>query len=842
MYGRLSLTIVLLTALAASPNRAAESFRTYLSQHDIIYQQPPAHPGDGFPIGNRTLAGLVYHEEGQYKVQLVKDDVWDHRSVSTEDVTAGLNHQRVLDLLAEGNQKTLNSAPGTGFFDKWKGPIQKASAWTPYPAPKIAGWLTVEVDDNPFVEQRLSIAEASVESAYKHIEFKAWVPATDNMLVLEITPKKRLPLTVSFKRPACVIMDTKPVFEKQKDGIATLTYPFPDGFGYSAALRLIGPQAELEVGDDGILLKLNTAEPVKLLVSVVSSFDQENHLLGAKKMIEGMDDDRLLRLASDHRKAWDDFWSKSRIQLSDKFVENVWYFSIYQMGASYSPKYSGGLGGPYYAVEPPPWQNDLHEVNESFRFYSVHAANHPELGNGFVETYWRMIPQVREFTKQFYGFEVLRFPHACGYSGKEREALPVAFKYLYMQCASALIADIAWRQYEFTRDRDDLKKRIYPIVKGAADFYANYMTRGDDGKYHIYPSFSPEQWPSLWCRDATIDLAMARYTLRSAIRGAEILGVDAEARTVWKDRLENIAPYPTDDVGIQEMAGDQRNYLYGHDSILYCIHPSAEYRAEDKVYQDLFAQTQKRLGLYDGASFSKANLALSAAWLGQPGKTWDCLYDFVLSMYMKPNGFFSLHRMSYKKGLTSRDNLTSKSTVSGPIFQDIGAGAVGTINEMLLQSQTGSLEVFPALPKEIDAAFEKLRARGAFLVSSSQKDGIVQFVTIEAEVDGVLKLVNPWPGKKVTASDTSVALPAGNRVFELPMKAGPKITLHPAGSSVPQIAWQGSPATKPRSTVRVAKEKLPPGGRGSSVQAPVKYAEQCTIWLGRPAADTDGEN
>jgi hypothetical protein len=51
---------------------------------------------------------------------------------------------------------------------------------------------------------------------------------------------------------------------------------------------------------------------------------------------------------------------------------------------------------------------------------------------------------------------------------------------------------------------------------------------------------------------------MVRHTLRAAIQASEILAVDAETRTVWKHRLDNIAPYPTDDIGILEAEGDQR--------------------------------------------------------------------------------------------------------------------------------------------------------------------------------------------------------------------------------------------------------------------------------------------
>jgi hypothetical protein len=259
MRGKFILTIVVLTGLVANQDRvvAGESFRSYLSQHDIIYQQPPAHPRDGFPIGNRTLAGMVYHEQGHYTILLAKDDVWDHRTVPLEDVTAGYDHRRVLELLGKGQTAPLDLLPGSRFMDNWTGPREKGPGWMPYPAPKIAGWLTVEAEENDFLEQRLCLAEASVKSNYRHIDLKAWVAATDNIFILEVDPKERSQFTLTFERPACAIMGTAPVFERQSDGM-TMTYPFPDGFAYSAALRLIGADAEVEITDSGARFKLDT--------------------------------------------------------------------------------------------------------------------------------------------------------------------------------------------------------------------------------------------------------------------------------------------------------------------------------------------------------------------------------------------------------------------------------------------------------------------------------------------------------------------------------------------------------------------------------------------------------
>ena len=154
---------------------------------------------------------------------------------------------------------------------------------------------------------------------------------------------------------------------------------------------------------------------------------------------------------------------------------------------------------------------------------------------------------------------------------------------------------------------------------------------------------------------------------------------------------------------------------------------------------------------------------------------------------------------------------------------------------MLLQSQLGLIEVFPALPNEVDATFEQLRARGAFLVSSARRQGAVQFVEVQAETDGVMMLVNPWPEGNVVCSDDRVVPFAGQSLFEVPMAAGQQITFC-SGTKPQRTVWNGRPATAPRSVVRVVQEKMPAGHRNDPLDEKplVRYADRCTIWLGKP--------
>jgi hypothetical protein len=56
------------------------------------------------------------------------------------------------------------------------------------------------------------------------------------------------------------------------------------------------------------------------------------------------------------------------------------------------------------------------------------------------------------------------------------------------------------------------------------------------------------------------------------------------------------------------------------------------------------------------------------------------------------------------------------------------------LQEMLLQSYAGYIEVFPAIPSSWkNISFNSLRAEGAFLVNASMENGILKTITINAE-------------------------------------------------------------------------------------------------------------
>jgi len=72
------------------------------------------------------------------------------------------------------------------------------------------------------------------------------------------------------------------------------------------------------------------------------------------------------------------------------------------------------------------------------------------------------------------------------------------------------------------------------------------------------------------------------------------------------------------------------------------------------------------------------------------------------------------------------------------------------IQDMLMQSHTGTIRVMPAIPASWqNVSFSDFRAQGAFLVSATMKEGEIVYLKIRSEKGGKYSFYNPFKGKKV---------------------------------------------------------------------------------------------
>jgi alpha-L-fucosidase 2 len=138
-----------------------------------------------------------------------------------------------------------------------------------------------------------------------------------------------------------------------------------------------------------------------------------------------------------------------------------------------------------------------------------------------------------------------------------------------------------------------------------------------------------------------------------------------------------------------------------------------------------------------------------AARAGYAERALDKLEIFVKA-FISRNGF-NLNGDYKKQGYSV---LTYR-----PFTLEANFGAAQAVHEMLLQSWGQTIRVFPAVSKRWpDVSFDDLHAEGGFRVSAKRKDGKTHSVRIQADAGGLLRLRDPFDGKKVTWNRNDVKL------------------------------------------------------------------------------------
>jgi hypothetical protein len=312
------------------------------------------------------------------------------------------------------------------------------------------------------------------------------------------------------------------------------------------------------------------------------------------------------------------------------------------------------------------------------------------------------------------------------------------------------VANHYWYRYLFTMDSLWLEKKGYPVIRDAAVFFSDFLEMGDDGRYHAFPSCQGESHYTGNPEDFTDQpqvLRHARYSLQIASEAAEVLNRDGPIRNKWMEIAENI---------VDADSLDQKGY--SEEEIARIQANSPEFAS----MSDVFADHQGKPPEFLNQSHENA---IWSWYFGQfpwvfmsnirngdfvAERDYPVLQEF-LDRWRLPNGLFC--------GM-AQDMYGYQGAMSECL------GIQGPMSEMLLQSWEGVIRVFPAWPSYLDASFRDLRARGAFLVSSSMEDGEVKYIKIRSERGGECKIINPWESKtlKITHNGIVTKTEAGLRL------------------------------------------------------------------------------
>ncbi|HZY61782.1 MAG TPA: glycoside hydrolase family 95 protein, partial [Edaphobacter sp.] len=143
-----------------------------------------------------------------------------------------------------------------------------------------------------------------------------------------------------------------------------------------------------------------------------------------------------------------------------------------------------------------------------------------------------------------------------------------------------------YEHYLFTRNREFLRNRAYPLMKGSAEFCLAWLI--EDGKGHLTtcPSEStennfmaPDGKPAMTSAGCTMDMALIRELFANCIAASKELGVDAEFAAKLDAASKRLVPYQIGRYGqLQEWSIDFVEATPGqrHMSQLYPLYPGSQ--------------------------------------------------------------------------------------------------------------------------------------------------------------------------------------------------------------------------------------------------------------------------
>ena len=477
---------------------------------------------------------------------------------------------------------------------------------------------------------------------------------------------------------------------------------------------------------------------------------------------------------NEHTAWWADYWRRSSIDIPDPLLAKQYYLEWYKFGsAARSDAPPIALQSVWTADNGklPPWKGDFHhDLNTQLSYWPAYTGNLLHLEEGFLNWLWQYRPTFQRYTRAYFGVDGLNVP---GVTTLEGEPMGGWIQYSMGQTVAAWLAHHFYLHWRYTMDREFLQTRAYPWIKDAAVFLDQMAEKTAAGKRKLRMSSSPEIFNNsreAWFAETTnFDLSLIRWTYEKAAELAAELGLTEDA-DLWMRILSEwpeLSIHPQS--GFNFAPGFAYEESHRHFSHLLAFHPlglvDAAKGENDKKVIDATLRNLEKFGsdYWTGYSFSWLGSLYARAFEGDNAVK-------ALSIFAE---CFCLQNSFHVNGDQCKAG-HSKFTYR-PFTLEGNFAFASAVQEMLLQSHSGVVRIFPAIPAGWeDVSFENLRAQGAFLISAAKRNGAVALVEIQSEKGGQLLLANPFDGGEFT---TAKEIERSNGIVQILFNKGESVKL-----------------------------------------------------------------
>lgn len=731
---------------------------------DMVFPSLSTTWDEGVPLGNATVGALVWQRDSVLRFSLDRIDLWDLRP--TDSISGPNNKFRwVMEQVRKGDYL----------------PVQKKFDW-PYdrePAPSKIPGAALEFHTTGFGKVKdvhLYLRNALCRTEWSNgTVLKTFVHASEPIgwFVFENLPDA----------PAISIVP--PPYESEQNSGTENPVTGQDlrrlGYRQGSIEKKENCITYHQQGWNGFYYDVNVRWEKKGR-KLYGVWSVTSSMTGQKASSETMDAMKrgVYSDFSSHNSYWKNFWNASSVSVPDSIIQRQYDQEMYRLGSvARKDSYPISLQAIWTADNGklPPWKGDYHhDLNTQLSYWPVYKGNHLEEGMGYLNTLWNQREVYKKYTRTYFECEGMNIPGVCTLTG---EPMGGWIQYSMSPTVSAWLSQHFYLHWKYSADKEFLTDRAYPFVHDVALFLEQITRLDSDGIRKLPISSSPEIFDNslnAWFRTMTnYDLALIQFAFRAAEEMAEALGKDEEAAH-WKELYGQLPDYDLDADGALTFAkGFPYNASHRHFSHAMAIHPLGllDYSQGEKARKIIDATLQKLKDngpdWWCGYSYSWFANMSARAMKGEDAR--DALRTFA-ECFCLANGF-------HANGDQSQSG-KSKFTYR-PFTLEGNFAFAAALQEMLLQSHTGKIHIFPALPEDWkDLSFEKLRAEGAFIVSASLRGGKLAHAEITAEQGGTLQVINSFgPEYQLKIGDKYLQDTEG--IWKVTLSKGEKCTIEAVG-------------------------------------------------------------
>ncbi|MCB9208910.1 MAG: glycoside hydrolase N-terminal domain-containing protein [Ignavibacteriales bacterium] len=716
------------------------------SQNDLVFDSLATSWDEAIPLGNGMLGALVWKNGKNLRISLDRADLWDLRPMDKLDFK-NLKFKWVYDQWKNNTYENVQK-----YFDV---PYDQRPAPTKIPA----GALEFDIEKfGKIKEVRLYVKNALCEIVWESgAKLTVFVHATEPIGWYRFEGISSQINSELVPPPYEVKGNSTNVNSLTGQDLGRLEYK--KGVINTSENSIIYDQE----GWGGFKYKIhvNWAEEQNKLTgawSISSEFPEWEKTEDATETIKKSFTNSFQSVLDSHLKWWKNYWSKSNISIPDSLLQKQWYLEMYKFGSA------ARKGAPPISLQSvwtadngmiPPWKGDFHhDLNTQLSYWPAYAGNQLELEEGFIDWLWKYKDTFKKYTKDYYETKGLNVPGVTTLTGKPMGGW---IQYSLGPTVSAWLAHHFYLHWQYSNDRKFLEEKAYPWIKDVAIHLDELsVIDGKTGRRKLPLSSSPEIFNNsreAWFEEITnFDLALIRWTFEKASELANELNLKTEAEK-WERILNEWPDFAVDEKeGLKFSTKVPYFESHRHFSHLMAFHPLGLIDwSQGKESQNIISNTLRNLekqgsDWWTGYSFSWLGNLYARAFDGE--KAAEALRIFAECFCLKNS--FHVNGDQCKAGHSK--------FLYRPFTLEGNFAFASAIMEMLIQSHTGVVKIFPAVPKEWkDISFKSLRTVGAFLVSAKMTNGQVVEVNIFSEKGGEIKMENPFNSRKYS-TDKNVEL------------------------------------------------------------------------------------